>query len=95
MLNKRKVSPDRTSDPTTPGWPKDVFIPNCSLRFSLQSCTFAADAAKVAFTITHLTQHTQLWGTAEWEHQSVACSSFHSFIVELHKAFGLGEALEL
>lgn len=47
----------------------DGFLTNCSLLFSLQPRTFNTEAARVAFTITHLTGQARLWGTAEWEWQ--------------------------
>lgn len=65
------------------------FLTNCSLLFSLQPRTFASEQAKVAFTINHLTGRARLWGTAEWESQSPACSSFQLFAEELRKVFGL------
>uniref|UniRef100_A0A674MJD5 DUF4939 domain-containing protein n=1 Tax=Takifugu rubripes TaxID=31033 RepID=A0A674MJD5_TAKRU len=61
----------------------DTFVVNCSLLFSLQPRTFATEAAKVAYTITHLTRRAWLWGTAEWERQSEACSTFSAFATEL------------
>ncbi|TWW71680.1 hypothetical protein D4764_16G0001770 [Takifugu flavidus] len=64
----------------------------CSLLFSLQPRTFATEAAKVAYTITHLTRRAWLWGTAEWERQSEACSTFSAFATELSKVFGQGNS---
>uniref|UniRef100_A0A674NTP4 DUF4939 domain-containing protein n=1 Tax=Takifugu rubripes TaxID=31033 RepID=A0A674NTP4_TAKRU len=61
----------------------DAFVVNCSLLFSLQPCTFITEAAKVAYTIKHLTGRAWLWGTAEWERQSEACSTFSTFAAEL------------
>lgn len=49
-------------DPATCG----ALIMNCSLFFSLQPSTFATEAAKVAFTITHLTDRACLWGTEQF-----------------------------
>lgn len=65
------------------------FITNCSILFALQPHTFATERAKVAFTIYHLTERARLWGTAEWEHQTPACSSFQAFTAELRKVFGI------
>uniref|UniRef100_A0A674PID6 DUF4939 domain-containing protein n=1 Tax=Takifugu rubripes TaxID=31033 RepID=A0A674PID6_TAKRU len=70
----------------------DAFVVNCSLLFSLQPRTFATEAAKVAYTITHLTGRAWLWGTAEWERQSEACSTFSAFAAELRKVFGQGNS---
>eukprot|EP00066_Takifugu_rubripes_P017527 XP_011606793.1 PREDICTED: uncharacterized protein LOC105417071 [Takifugu rubripes] len=70
----------------------DSFVVNCSLLFSLQPRTFATEAAKVAYTITHLSGRAWLWGTAEWERQSEACSTFSAFAAELHKVFGQGNS---
>lgn len=42
-----------------------AFIINCSLLFSLQRRTFATEATKVAFAITHLSSHARPWGTVE------------------------------
>uniref|UniRef100_A0A674NR08 DUF4939 domain-containing protein n=1 Tax=Takifugu rubripes TaxID=31033 RepID=A0A674NR08_TAKRU len=65
------------------------FITNCSILFALQPYTFASEAAKVAFTINHLTGRARLWGTAEWERGTPACSSFQALSAELRKS---GEA---
>ncbi len=82
----RVGTPERyDGDPETCG----AFLTNCSLLFSLQPRTFASEQAKVAFTINHLTGRARLWGTAEWERQSPACSSFQRFADELRKVFGL------
>ncbi len=82
----RVGTPERyDGDPETCG----PFLTNCSLLFSLQPRTFASEQAKVAFTINHLTGRARLWGTAEWERQSPACSSFQRFADELRKVFGL------
>eukprot|EP00066_Takifugu_rubripes_P023648 XP_011612914.1 PREDICTED: uncharacterized protein LOC105417912 [Takifugu rubripes] len=70
----------------------DTFVVNCSLLFSLQPRTFATEAAKVAYTITHLTRRAWLWGTAEWERQSEACSTFSAFATELSEVFGQGNS---
>ncbi|TWW76988.1 hypothetical protein D4764_12G0003780 [Takifugu flavidus] len=64
------------------------FLTNCSILFALQPYTFASEAAKVAFTINHLTGRARLWGTAEWERGTPACSSFQAFSAELRKIFG-------
>ena len=64
------------------------FLTNCSILFALQPHTFASEAARVAFTVNHLTGKARLWGTAEWERQTPACSSFPAFSAELRKVFG-------
>ena len=64
------------------------FLTNCSILFALQPHTFASEAARVAFTVNHLTGKARLWGTAEWEQQTPACSSFPAFSAELRKVFG-------
>ncbi|TWW59148.1 hypothetical protein D4764_06G0006780 [Takifugu flavidus] len=64
------------------------FLTNCSILFALQPYTFTSEAAKVAFTINHLTGRACLWGTAEWERGTPACSSFQTFSTELRKVFG-------
>ncbi|KAM7378680.1 hypothetical protein PAMP_004286 [Pampus punctatissimus] len=66
------------------------FITNCSILYALQPLTFSSEAAKVAFTINHLTGRARLWGTAEWEKQTPACASFQAFSAELRKVFRLG-----
>lgn len=85
----RVGTPERyDGDPETCG----PFLTNCSLLFSLQPRTFASEQAKVAFMINHLTGRARLWGTAEWDRQSPACSSFQSFSQELRKVFGMGSS---
>ncbi|KAK0132086.1 Retrotransposon-derived protein PEG10 [Merluccius polli] len=65
------------------------FITNCSILFALQPYTFATEEARVAFMINNLTGHARLWGTAEWERHTPACSSFSAVTTELHKVFGI------
>lgn len=64
------------------------FLTNCSILFALQPHAFASEAARVAFAINHLTGRARLWGTAEWERGTPACSSFQAFSAELRKVFG-------
>ncbi|TWW81865.1 hypothetical protein D4764_01G0016800 [Takifugu flavidus] len=64
------------------------FLTNSSILFALQPYTFASEAARVAFTINHLTGRARLWGTAEWERGTPAGSSFQAFPAELRKVFG-------
>lgn len=70
------------------------FLTNCSILFSLQPHTFSSEVAKVAYVINHLAGRARLWGTAEWEGKTAACSSFQAFSTELMKVFDLesGEA---
>ena len=76
-------------------WPRmdpadcNPFITNCSILFALQPQTFASEQARVAFAINHLTGRARRWGTAEWERQTAACSSFQAFTTELRKVFGI------
>lgn len=78
------------------GDPKQVrpFLTSCSLQFSLQPRTFATEGAKVGYTITHLTGRARLWGTAEFERQTPACTSFELFAEEMLKVFDLGSSSE-
>ena len=64
------------------------FLTNCSILFALQPHTFASEDARVAFAVNHLTGRARLWGTAEWERRTPACSSFQAFAAELCKVFG-------
>ncbi|KAF7649549.1 hypothetical protein LDENG_00139490 [Lucifuga dentata] len=68
------------------------FLMNCSILFALQPLTFSTVKAKVAYGISHLTGRARLWGTAEWERCTNACSSFLTFAAELRKVFGMGIA---
>lgn len=65
------------------------FLTHCSILCALQPSTFNTEAAKVAFTIKHLTGRARLWGTAEWEMQTPACASFQASSGELRKVFDL------
>lgn len=77
-------NPERfNGDPTQ----AQAFVTSCRLQFSLQPRTFATEGAKVAYAITHLTGRAQLWGTAEFERQTPACSSFDLFAKEILKVF--------
>ena len=73
----------------------DPFLTNCTLLFSLQPITFAAEATKVAYAISHLTGRARAWGTAEWDRKAACVSSFDSFAAEVRKVFGFrsGKAL--
>lgn len=44
----------------------------------------------MAFAINHLTGRARLCGTAKWNRQTPACSSFQAFSKELHKVFSMG-----
>lgn len=66
------------------------FLTNCSIIFALQPYTFASEKTRVAFTVNHLTGRARLWGTAEWERQTPACTSFQAFSTELKRVFGMG-----
>lgn len=68
------------------------FITNCRLVFNLRPRSFATEAAKVAFTINHLTGRARIWGTAEFERESPACSSFELFSREMIKVFDIGSS---
>ena len=71
-----------------------AFLTSCRLQFSLQPRTFATEGAKVGFVITHLTGRARLWGTAEFERQTAACSSFHQLAEEMLKVFDLESSTE-
>ncbi|KAF7641064.1 hypothetical protein LDENG_00296660 [Lucifuga dentata] len=66
------------------------FLTNCSILFALQPLTFSTEEAKVAYAISHLTGRARMWGTAEWDRHTSACSSFQAFSAELRKVFGMG-----
>ena len=79
-------NPERfNGDPTQ----AQAFVTSCRLQFFLQPRTFATEGAKVAYAITHLTGRARLWGTAEFERQTLACSSFDLFAKEILKVFDL------
>lgn len=79
-------NPERfDGDPTQ----AQAFVTSCRLQFSLQPRTFSTEGAKVAYAITHLTGRARLWGTAEFERQTLACSSFDLFAKEILKVFDL------
>ena len=65
------------------------FLTNCSILFALQPYTFATEEARVAYAITHLTGRARLWGPAEWERRTPACSSFQVFTSELQRVFAV------
>ena len=53
-------------------------LTTCSILFAFQLHTFASEAERVALGINHLTSRAHLWGTAEWERGTPACSSFQA-----------------
>ena len=71
------------------GDPEGCSLTNCSILFALQPCTFATEEARVAYAITHLTGRAHLWGTAERERRTPACSSFQVFASEIQRVFGV------
>ncbi|KAL2083797.1 hypothetical protein ACEWY4_021570 [Coilia grayii] len=89
LTEPRVGSPERFD-----GDPAQVraFLMNCRLVFNLQQRNFASEAARVAYTINHLSGRARLWVTAEFNRQSPACSSFSSFSKELIKVFEIGSS---
>ena len=71
-----------------------AFLTSCRLQFALQPRTFATEGARVGFAITHLTGRARLWGTAEFERQTAACSSFNLLAEEMLKVFDLGSSTD-
>lgn len=69
-----------------------AFLTSCRVQFALQPRTFATEAAKVGYVITHLTGRARLWGTAEFDRQTPACTSFDAFAEEMKKVFDLGSS---
>jgi len=63
------------------------FITLCSLNFELQPLSYPTERSRVAFMLTQLTGRARDWGTAEWEKQSVICSSVTAFADGLRKVF--------
>lgn len=63
------------------------FLVQCSLAFELQSSAFPTERSRVAYIVSLLTGKAKDWGTAEWERQSLACSSVSLFTDELRKVF--------
>ncbi|KAF7661785.1 hypothetical protein LDENG_00254450 [Lucifuga dentata] len=89
----RMVSEPRVGTPERyAGEPEgcNPFLINCSILFALQPLTFSNEEAKVAYAISHLTGRARMWGTAEWDRHTSACSSFQAFSAELRKVFGMG-----
>ncbi|XP_027131155.1 uncharacterized protein LOC113744672 [Larimichthys crocea] len=74
------------------GDPRQVraFLTSCRVQFALQPRTFASEATKVGYVITHLTGRARLWGAAEFNRQTPACASFDAFAKEMEKVFDGG-----
>lgn len=70
------------------------FLTSCRLQFDLQPRTFATEGAKVGYAITHLTGRARLWGTAEFDRRTLACTTFDLFAEEMTKVFDLGSSTE-
>lgn len=64
-----------------------AFLVKCSMFFSLQPQTFAAEESKVALVLTLLSGKAALWGTAVWENCHSCCSSFHALSEEMKRVF--------
>ena len=69
-----------------------AFLTSCRVQFSLQPRTFATEGARVGYVITHLTGRARLWGTAEFDRQTPACTSLNAFAEEMLKVFDLGSS---
>ena len=67
-----------------------AFLTSCRVQFSLQPRTFSTEAAKVGYVITHLTGRARLWGAAEYDRQTLACTCFEALAEEMLKVFDLG-----
>ncbi|TKS65685.1 Retrovirus-related Pol polyprotein [Collichthys lucidus] len=67
-----------------------AFLTSCRVQFALQPRTFASEASKVGYVITHLTGRARLWGAAEFDRQTPACASFDAFAKEMEKVFDGG-----
>ena len=63
------------------------FLTQCSLLFELQPSAYPSERARVAFIISQLTGRARDWGTAEWERQSLVCSSVKLFSDGLKRVF--------
>lgn len=64
-----------------------AFLTQCSLQFQLQPSFFSSEQARVAYTISLLSGKARLWGAAQWERQTEACSSFKKLSEELQRVF--------
>lgn len=103
LWSSRSMSPSCGSVDSHVGTPKCFagdpescrpFLISCALIFFFpqKPQAFHTESAKVAFAMNHLTGRALLWGTADWERQSPACSAFETFSLGLRKVFfaGLG-----
>ena len=63
------------------------FLTLCRLTFELQPLAYPTERSRVAFMITQLTGPARDRGTAEWEKQSVFCSSVTAFSEGIRKVF--------
>lgn len=63
------------------------FITQCEIVFELQPSSFPTERAKVAYAISLLSGKAKLWGTAEWQKDSLICYQFKDFSKELIRVF--------
>lgn len=63
------------------------FITQCEIVFELQPSSFPTERAKVAYAISLLSGKAKLWGTAEWQKNSLICFRFSDFSKELIRVF--------
>uniref|UniRef100_A0A3B5QX72 CCHC-type domain-containing protein n=1 Tax=Xiphophorus maculatus TaxID=8083 RepID=A0A3B5QX72_XIPMA len=63
------------------------FITQCEIHFELQPSSFPSERAKVAYLISLLSGKAKIWGTAEWQKDSLICYSFNDFSKELIRVF--------
>lgn len=64
-----------------------AFLTQCEIHFELQPSSFPTERSRVAFVISLLSGKAKQWGTAEWQNNSVSCSSYSEFSKELIRVF--------
>ncbi|XP_037833528.1 uncharacterized protein LOC112450623 isoform X3 [Kryptolebias marmoratus] len=63
------------------------FLTQCEIHFQLQPSSFPTERAKIAYVISLLSGRAKLWGTAEWQRDSLFCYNYKDFAAELRRVF--------
>uniref|UniRef100_A0A3Q1FXS7 Retrotransposon gag domain-containing protein n=1 Tax=Acanthochromis polyacanthus TaxID=80966 RepID=A0A3Q1FXS7_9TELE len=63
------------------------FLMQVSLVFGLQPLTYRTDEQKILYTLSLLTGAALRWGSAVWQRNGLACSSYAAFTEEMRQVF--------
>lgn len=63
------------------------FLTQCEIQFELQPSAFPSECSKVAYAVSLLFACAKLWGTSQWQGDSLLCYNYKNFAHELMIVF--------